>query len=148
MSDSSPKPWSIRGITEDTRKIAIDAADRAGLDLGPWVSHAIRQTAQADRGGVVGEVVSDSPAGGASDRPSDSLAVVAALFAGLGQIADKEGCGGVALRARALLDQHMAALALAPLPRRQAAPRRPAIHADSITLPLPVNATMDAAGKT
>lgn len=111
MSDSGPKPWTIRGVSEEARKTAIEAAARAGLDLGPWVSHAIRQTAQSDRGGVVGEVVSD----GVSDTARVQL--IAALFTGLSQIAGARGCSGTALRARRLLDQHMDALAREPLPR-------------------------------
>ena len=82
------------------------------------VSHAIRQTAASDRGGLAGEVV--------SDRPSDggSLEVVSALFAGLGQVAGVKGCGGTAARARAVLDQHLARLALEPLPSRRAPPKQ------------------------
>lgn len=125
MSDTTPKPWTIRNVTENARQAAIEAADRAALDLGPWVSQALCRQAQLERGGTVGEVVSVTP--------SDSLAVVAMLFAGLGQVADKKGCGGVAARARALLDQHMAAMALAPLPARQTPPRidRPMVQADA-----------------
>lgn len=121
MSDSSPKPWTIRGVPQEARETAIEAATRADLDLGPWVAHAIRQTAASDRGGLAGEVIPS----GQSDTPSDrsSMEVVAMLTAGLGQIGETKGCGGVAERMRLVLDQHLARLALEPLPPRRAGPK-------------------------
>ena len=118
MSDSGIGLWSVRGVPEDVRKLAAEAAKAQAIPIGQWVSHAIRQTAASDRGGLAGEVV--------SDRPSDggSLEVVSALFAGLGQVAGVKGCGGTAARARAVLDQHLARLALEPLPSRRAPPKQ------------------------
>lgn len=122
MSDSSPTPWTIRGIPEDVRKLASDAATRAGIPLGPWVSHAIRQTAASDRGGLTGEVVSDR----ASDRAAGTGGpeVVAMLYAGLAQIAEKKGCGGTATRTRALIEQHLIGMGLAPQAPKKPPPKR------------------------
>lgn len=117
MSDGSDKLWSLRGVPYDVRKLANDAADRADMHVGPWVCHAIRQTAASDRGGVAGEVVSDAPS-------VSSLDVLATLYAGLGQIAGQPRCGGLAQRTRALIEQRIAALALEPLPAKRGAPRR------------------------
>jgi hypothetical protein len=120
MSDAGPKPWTIRNVTQEARDTAISAAKSADVDLGAWVSHAIRQTALSDRGGMAGEVVSDR----VSDNGADSRETVAMLFAGLGQIAGVKGCGGLAERTRALIEQHLDRMALAPLPGRRAPPKR------------------------
>jgi hypothetical protein len=46
---SDPKPWTIKNVAPEERNAAIAAAKRDKMDLGPWISLAIRQKIQADR---------------------------------------------------------------------------------------------------
>lgn len=128
MSDNGVGLWSVRGVNEETRKVAAEAAKAAAVPMGQWLSYAIRHTA-SDRGAeVVSDRESDRGGAGASDRESDRghLAVVATLFAGLGQIGAVKGNGGVAERARMVLDQYLSELAIEALPPRRRRERLPA----------------------
>jgi len=130
MSDNADKLWSVRGVPDDVRKLAADAAKAQAIPIGQWVSYAVRQAA-SDRAGMVGEVVpSDAASDNAPRRVSDALsdrdpmATVVGLAAALNQIGGIKGCGGTAERMRAVLDQHLAGLALGPLPPRRSRPPR------------------------
>lgn len=118
MSDSGPGLWSVRGVSEDVRRMAFDKAKAAGVPIGQWVSHAIRQTPALDSDAPSGEVVSDGRSDGRSDK--DPLAMVEALSRALGQISAIKGNGRTAERMRWVLDQYLAELAPAPLPPRLA----------------------------
>src|SRR4051795_12629284 len=48
LSDSGVKPWTIRGIAPEERNAAGEAAKRAGMNLGEWLSRAIRAQIQSD----------------------------------------------------------------------------------------------------
>lgn len=48
LSDSGVKPWTIRGIPPEERNAASEAAKRAGMNLGEWLSRAIRAQIQSD----------------------------------------------------------------------------------------------------
>jgi hypothetical protein len=37
-----PGPWSVKGVDDDARKIAREAASREGLTVGTWIDRAIR----------------------------------------------------------------------------------------------------------
>jgi TPR repeat protein len=40
-------PWSVKGVDEDARQIARDAADAAGMPIGAWIDRAILQATGA-----------------------------------------------------------------------------------------------------
>lgn len=108
MADNGPLPWTIRGVPEHVRKLALDAAKARDIPLGQWISYAIRQTV-ADKGdAVVGEIVSDA----ATDE--SRRADLALLYSGLSQVTDKKGCGDVARITRALIAQHLVGMGLSP----------------------------------
>jgi localization factor PodJL len=47
MADSS-LPWSIKGISANARAAAREAAKRAGMPLGEWLTRAIGEVAAAE----------------------------------------------------------------------------------------------------
>jgi hypothetical protein len=49
QSDQGVKPWTVKNVNPEERNAAIAAAKRANMEIGPWLSRAIRQTIQADR---------------------------------------------------------------------------------------------------
>lgn len=49
VDPSDVKPWTIKNVAPEERNAAIGAAKRDRMDLGPWLSQAIRQKIQADR---------------------------------------------------------------------------------------------------
>ena len=40
-ASSSNHPWSIKGISEDARAVAKEAAAREGITMGEWLTRAI-----------------------------------------------------------------------------------------------------------
>ena len=42
------KPWTIKGIAPEERNAAIAAADRQDMNIGEWLSRAIRAQVQSD----------------------------------------------------------------------------------------------------
>lgn len=54
MDDQADRaPWTIKGITPETRQVAKDAANRAGLSVGEWLAGAVRRQADQDRGNAI-----------------------------------------------------------------------------------------------
>lgn len=47
-----PSPWSIKGIDTDARQLAKDAAQKAGMTLGEWMSVKIREEMSGTSGGT------------------------------------------------------------------------------------------------
>ena len=41
-------PWSVKGVDPRTRDAAKTAARRAGMTLGEWLDHKIREESEAD----------------------------------------------------------------------------------------------------
>ena len=46
------KSWSVKGIDDETRDIARDAAQAAGMTIGAWIDQAILKAKRGDLGGV------------------------------------------------------------------------------------------------
>lgn len=44
-------PWSVKGIASEERELAKQAARRAGVPIGQWLSRQIREAAQQERAG-------------------------------------------------------------------------------------------------
>ena len=44
-------PWSVKGISAEERDLAKQAARRAGVPIGQWLSRQIREAAEAERTG-------------------------------------------------------------------------------------------------
>jgi len=82
MSDSI-KPWTIRGVAPEERNAAGEAARRANMTLGEWLSRAIRteiqQALQASRAPVpVGQPVGQ-PAADSQTSLSDVERIASAM---------------------------------------------------------------------
>jgi len=41
-------PWSVRGVSHETRTAAKKAAHRSGLTVGEWIERALQEAAQRD----------------------------------------------------------------------------------------------------
>lgn len=65
------RPWTIKNIAPEERNASIAAAKRDKMDLGPWISLAIRQKIQADRQADRRPVPVDAPTGRPSTPPVD-----------------------------------------------------------------------------
>lgn len=50
MAEIESKPWTIKGIPDPTRNAATVAAENSGMKIGAWVTAAIHEKIQADRG--------------------------------------------------------------------------------------------------
>ena len=44
-------PWSVKGISSEERELAKQAARRAGVPIGQWLSRQIREAAEMERSG-------------------------------------------------------------------------------------------------
>ena len=47
-------PWSVKGIAAEERELAKQAARRAGVPIGQWLSRHIREAAEEERGSRAG----------------------------------------------------------------------------------------------
>ncbi len=73
MNDK-PKPWSVKGISPEARKLARQAANQAGLPIGRWLDTIIQQQAGAPIS--VDPAKTASPSGGAEARIEDLVATL------------------------------------------------------------------------
>ena len=66
-------PWSVKGITAEERELAKQAARRAGVPIGQWLSRQIREAAEQERAERVPGRAAESRAapGGGSWRGAD-----------------------------------------------------------------------------
>lgn len=95
--------WSIRGVTDEARRLATEAAAREAVTVGAWVSMAIGRYAEPGGGHVVippgGHV--GGHGGGQDDGQPRAVAAVwpTVDFAGLGTllsaVADASGVAGM-----------------------------------------------------
>jgi hypothetical protein len=49
-ASNSITPWSVRGVSYESRNAALRAAERAGVPIGKWLSGAILVAIKAERG--------------------------------------------------------------------------------------------------
>lgn len=63
MADDKPKPehpWAVRGVSQEARRAAADAAHQAGMLLGPWVERAVLGAAMNERVTRMGNLFTDA----------------------------------------------------------------------------------------
>ena len=83
-------PWSVKGVTAESRDLAKSAAADHDATMGEWLSHVIRRVGAAEASGkplVPADAARDAARGGAMVRQADDGDVVedAALIAGVHQ---------------------------------------------------------------
>ncbi len=64
-------PWSVKGIAAEERELAKQAARRAGVPIGQWLSRQIREAAEEERAARVG---SRGPGGWRGPDPAQTEA--------------------------------------------------------------------------
>lgn len=47
-----PTPWSIKGVTRESRRLAKSAAAEAGVPMGAWLTQAIETVASLEAAGT------------------------------------------------------------------------------------------------
>ena len=121
------KPWSIRGVPQEERSAATEAAKRAGQTLGEWISRAARAQIQQEAGAnrlpvpVPGPGRPEPPGTSDTPEPPDTSARlsdverVALVLCGLSASGVPVPKGHARQVTRALVDQ------LPPRPRKEAA---------------------------
>lgn len=68
---SRQAPWSVKGVDEETRQIARDAAEAAGLPIGAWIDRAILRV--TDKAGTTGAATSALPGRPDATAPQTSV---------------------------------------------------------------------------
>ncbi len=46
-------PWTIKGVSVETRKLAVASAAKQGVAMAEWLDHAVRDQASFDKGNQV-----------------------------------------------------------------------------------------------
>ncbi len=71
-------PWSVKGVSLDSRELAKSGAAEHDSTMGEWLSHVIRRVGAAEAAGHPLPVPSDAPA-----APEEGIVEDAALVAGV-----------------------------------------------------------------
>jgi hypothetical protein len=51
--DQRKAPWTIKAVPVETRRLALDCANRAGLTMAEWMDRAVHTQARTDAGNAV-----------------------------------------------------------------------------------------------
>ena len=65
------KSWSVKGIDGETRDMARDAAQAAGLPIGAWIDRAILRARDGD---IAGMAATETPRDAPTEKPADAAA--------------------------------------------------------------------------
>lgn len=123
------KPWTVKGVSPETRNAAIAAAQREGMVMGEWLARAILGQVQAERNAKGPPAVIETSAStlvsyAAPTVVAPALDQVRAVVAQLAELAPQLDHAAIPMRlqrkALRLLDQQMTALL--PPPQRRGGP--------------------------
>ncbi len=133
---------TVKKMHRETWEKAVAYCEAKDVSLGVLLTRAIERELEVRAGDRVyfpGDLpeTPETPSqphgqtGGQTPDPNRADRELAALlFQGLGQIADKKGCGGIAKRARAALDKQLEAITGIPAPKpRERRPPGPRLAA-------------------
>ncbi len=85
MANSKPNiPWSVKGIDPDARTVAKDAAKKAGMTLGEWITQTIHEQANGDPKNPG----SGNPGSGSDASASESVAQIPSNVVTVEQLRD------------------------------------------------------------